>query len=323
MTDKERHEQHGNRELEAWLDRRVKRWSKPEESDYDFSSWIKSKELLEAGCIYEYARESWQTRCWLALMNESYDRERAKLVNPAWAKAAPDTFPTTLRWLTGFANELADNMSFDDLLRTKRRKVMRSLAKHPIHPPKPKAIGLAHPKLGDAGPPPWPWQPWSVFTPSGTIDLDRPLPKVFNRPSCDTHGSEKLAVLIQWRNFTDSEICKEMKRFAALHRPESEPEPKRKGKKPKDTIRSYMKALSVLRIRKLHERNPWKRLELVAEVCGYKDCKREWAAYKERCRRGHAKEPMSQGAKSEMGNACKRALSFFQGLFPAEAPSNF
>jgi hypothetical protein len=323
VTDKQP-TRHWSKEIESFCAARVKTWGKPEKGDYNFAPWLKdaSSELLEAGCIYEYAREAWKLRCWLALMNESDDGERAKLVNDAWAKAAPATFPRPLRWLVDFANELADNTNFGDVLCVKRRKVMRSLARHPIHLSL-KGIDLAYPRLGDAGPPPWPWQPWSVWTPWGAIDPNRPLPKVFNRPSPNNDGSEKLAVLIQWREFTDSEIGAEMKRLAALHRPESEPEPKRKGQKPKDRIRSYMKALSVLRIRKLHERNPWKRLELVAEVCGYRDCKREWAAYKERCKRGHAKEPMSQGAKSEMGNACKRALSFFQRLFPAEAPSNF
>jgi hypothetical protein len=44
--------------------------------DYDFR-WIKgaSKGLLEAGCIYEYARESRKLRCLLVLMDPKRKRE--------------------------------------------------------------------------------------------------------------------------------------------------------------------------------------------------------------------------------------------------------
>src|SRR6266851_1812955 len=62
--------------LERWAAQRVKPWSKPQRDDYDFRSWTKgaSKELLEAGCIYEYARESRRLRCLVALMNPARRR---------------------------------------------------------------------------------------------------------------------------------------------------------------------------------------------------------------------------------------------------------
>jgi len=304
VTDKEPSKRRQN-ELETWLAGRVKAWGKPEKHDHE-CLWTKgaNKELLEAGCIYEYTRESRNLRKLLFSMNESdHDGMKAKLVNPAWPEAARRGLQANMRWLIGFADELANNTSFEDLLRTKKGEVKQSLAKYPIHLPKLKGIDLAYPKSGDAGPPPWPWQPWS-WSPLGTtfVPSDRPPSKVFNRPSSNTDGSEKIAVVIRWRDFTDSEIAAEMKRFADIHRPGSEPESKRKGQKPKDTIRSNIKALSVLRLRKLHERN--------------------WAAYKERRNRGRAREPMCQGAKSEMSNNCKRALSFFQLLSPGETPSN-
>jgi hypothetical protein len=181
----------------------VKAWGKRAKHDYEFR-WTKgaNKELVEAGCIYEYVRESWQWRCWLVMMNESdYDGMKARLVNPEWPEAARRGVPDEMQWLIRFADELADNTSFEDLLRTKRGEVKQSLAKHPIHLPKLKAIDLAHPKHGDAGPPPWPWQPWPVCSPSKGIVLpsDCPPSKTFNRPSCNTDGSEKIAFVIRWR----------------------------------------------------------------------------------------------------------------------------
>ena len=44
-------------------------WGKPGKDDYDFRSWMKgtSEEHLNAGCLYEYASESQDFRCWLVL----------------------------------------------------------------------------------------------------------------------------------------------------------------------------------------------------------------------------------------------------------------
>ena len=70
-----------------------------------------------------------------------------------------------------------------------------------------------------------------------------------------------------------------------------------------------------MRIRK-RERDPWKRLKLVAEVCKYKVCKAEWREHKARLDRFLPKEPMSDNARSEMSRARARALSLFQYWFP-------
>src|SRR5207249_7407852 len=53
------------KELERRAAERLRPWGKPQSDDYDFRSWTKkdaSKELLEAGCFYEYARESRKLR---------------------------------------------------------------------------------------------------------------------------------------------------------------------------------------------------------------------------------------------------------------------
>ena len=98
-------------------------------------------------------------------------------------------------------------------------------------------------------------------------------------------------------------------------------EPRRQGQRPKITIQSYLDALSVMRIRK-HERNQWKRLKLVAEVCGYKGCVEEAAAYKERRKQWLRSEPISKVAKVEMSRARSKARAFFQSFFPREEPLN-
>jgi hypothetical protein len=146
---------------------------------------------------------------------------------------------------------------------------------------------------------------------------------VFPDRSIDDDGSEKIAITVRWRDFTNSEIAKTMKAFANDHRPTSEPEPKRKGQKPEETIRADLKALSVMRIWKLHAGKPWKRLKVVANVCRYKSCVREATEYKRRRKAWHRTQPMSQAAKTEMSEARSRALRFFQRLFPGEKPSNY
>ena len=56
--------------LWRWAAERVPPWGKVQKDDYDFRSWMKKgarEELLSAGCLYEYARESLIFRCLLVL----------------------------------------------------------------------------------------------------------------------------------------------------------------------------------------------------------------------------------------------------------------
>ena len=65
--------------LWRWAAERVSPWGKVQKDDYDFSSWMKKdarEELLSAGCLYEYARESHKFRCWLVL-NKRTREERS------------------------------------------------------------------------------------------------------------------------------------------------------------------------------------------------------------------------------------------------------
>lgn len=83
-----------------------------------------------------------------------------------------------------------------------------------------------------------------------------------------------------------------------------------------------LKQLAAMRIWK-REPHQWKRLKLVAKICGYKGCKREAAAYKKRCEEGRADGPMSEAAKVEMSRARREARTFFQSFFPGEEPLSY
>jgi len=320
------------RELERSAAECVRRWGKPQKDDYDFA-WTKgaSIEVLEAGRVYEYARESSKLRGLLVLMDPKRKREPFE-IETRTRTGKELCFPCSfqglreedadrrigwriLRWLSRYADELADNISFAELLRTRQKEIKRSIPKRRLYLPS-KAIELAIPFSLDFGPPPWPWRPWRNAWSLG---------EVVNFPdrSIDDDGSEKIAIKVRWRDFTNPEIAKTMKAFAKDHRPTSEPEPKRKGQKPEETIRADLKALSVMRIWKLHASKPWKRLNVVANVCRYKSCVREATEYKRRRKAWYEMQPMSQAAKTEMSAARSRALRFVQRLFPGEKPSNY
>jgi hypothetical protein len=330
----------GQKELERRAAERVNHWSKLEKHDYDFRSWTKHKELLKAGCIYEYARESRKLRGLLALMNPKRKREAFEIKTlPTIGKSynlpcsfeglreedARRTLGGALRWLEGFADELAKNMSFAKLLSTKGKEVKRSLSKRPLRFPKVGAVQLAIPFPGDYEPP-WPWQPWSLnlfdpdFNPSS-----RCLPwRLPGRPGPKNDGSEKIAIEIQWRDFKNSQIAKEIKTFVERHRPRSEPEPP-KGQKPEDTIRANLKALSVMRIWKRFPkaRDLGNRICEVAKYTDYESVLKEAAEHKKRSWQGHADVAKSKAAQVQMHNARERAVRFFHALLPDEMPANY
>jgi hypothetical protein len=86
--------------------------------------------------------------------------------------------------------------------------------------------------------------------------------------------------------------------------------------------RARLNQLAVMRIWK-READQWKRLALVAKVSGYKACKREAAAYRQRCKEGRGDEPMCKEARAEIDRARREARAFFKTLFPWEEPMNY
>jgi hypothetical protein len=291
----------------------VKQWNGLRKDDYDFRSWTKgaSRERLEAGCVYEYTRENTELRAsllGLIVLRPIYIEAN---LPRSFRKEIERLMLGSLPWLADFAEELADNKSFAELFRTNRAKLERSFVERPLHFPL-KAVQLFLPRSG-AEEMPWPWRP------RGGSAVGQ-MPKRHVRKD----GSEDIAIQIRWGDFTNDEIGKAMKEFARAYRPRDETakEPRRQGKRPKITIQSYLNALSVMRIWK-HEHNQRKRLNLVAEVCGYNGCEKEAAAYKDRCKDGHADQPMNKAAKVEMTKARKRALSLFRHWFPRDNPANY
>jgi hypothetical protein len=282
------------KEVWEFAAKRVPTWGKPEKNDYDFRSWMKgaSAELLRAGCFYECGRESRKYRCWLKIQHAPRDEcfwTSPPLIAFDGARSAgPDALSQSgwETWLDEFADELIANKSFAEVWQKSSAKLRKSLI-----------------ALDD-----YSWYPKAVELPGRYINFP---------------GSQKIELQIFWRNYNNKDIGERMKKFAALNRPPNEPGPDRRGQhKGESKVRSDLKDLSVLRIWK-GEPDPWKRLKLVADVCGYKSCVAEWKQYKDRCRKGLGDEPMGKSAKSEMSRSRKRALSFFQHFFPYGKASNF
>jgi hypothetical protein len=308
---------------------RVTPWGKPEKDDYDFRSWMKgaSKELLEAGCIYEYVRESRKLRGLLVLMNPERKREplETTLSSSGRVRHLPCSFEGlreedarralggALRWLQGYAEELVENMSFAKLLRTKGDEVKRSLGERTLRFPKSRAVQLAGPFIGDYGPPPWPWQPWSpkLFT-GETGPQGFPLISLPDRHIRDD-GLEKIAIEVRWGD-SNRKIGKEMERVARLQRPKAWKKPKRE--RTRREILAKVKALSVMRIWKRfpHRDDRWQRIEEVGKCTGYKSCvdafRTEGAG-------------TSDAANAKMSRARDAALSFFRSLGTGEMPANW
>ena len=307
----------------------VEPWGTPQRDDYDFKDWTRgvSVELLQAGCIYEYARESTKLRCLLVATRAAQrcSRHEYAKFDHLRARAITGLGNDAFDWLSRFADQLADNTSFRELLSTRRVDVKRSLVEcRRLWPAGAITLAIRLGELSKIAPWPWDWRP------SPGTSLEYPFPIGENMELLPERrildgGKESVAIQIHWRDFTNKEIGHEMERFARNHRPKREDcrEPSSSGRGPKPTFLKYLKALAVMRIWK-RERSQWRRMELIAKTCGYRGCQRESAAYKKRCKEGRAREPMDGTAKSEMSQARGQALKVFKGLFPCldEQPAN-
>jgi hypothetical protein len=117
----------------AWAAARLTTWGKMQKDDYDFRSWMKgaTEDLLNAGCLYEYARESHKFRCVLALDRRKRGQfggiltefERSSTGYVHLSRSGWET------WLHDFADELVANKSFAEVLRADETNVHKSLKK--------------------------------------------------------------------------------------------------------------------------------------------------------------------------------------------------
>ena len=122
-------------------DKRVVPWTRLSPNDYNFRRWAApgSKELLRAGCVYEYARESRKLRCLLVLINLAFQKasqaEKTHSRPPFEGLGFLSLSFKGLRyrdallglwgwfgWLRKFTDQLADNKSFADLYKKTKRK---------------------------------------------------------------------------------------------------------------------------------------------------------------------------------------------------------
>ena len=168
-----------------WAAPRLTPWRNIEKNDYDFRSWTEgaSEELLKAGCLYEYARESHEFRCILALDRRERGQfpgipikfERGSAGNVHLLSSGGET------WLHDFADEPVANKSFAEVFRTNRSKVEKSLNKLASYNLYPKA----------------------VESPGRYINVP---------------GMEE--VVIDWRHYTNKEIAAEIARKRPKSEPE-------------------------------------------------------------------------------------------------------
>jgi hypothetical protein len=206
-------------------------WGELQEADCKFGSWAKKENprQLNAGCLYEYARESRIFRC--LLVKESTPRE--KLWWPPFAlefKGDSSGFHHLSmsgwrRWLCGFADELIANKSFADLLSATPDKVKESLDVLRSYSLFPKPVELAERPVRSFF--------WSKQSGSGIYP-----------------GLEELRIRVCWRHYRNDQIGEEMKRLAKDRRPREEPEPPtKKGRGKATSVIAFLDWLSAMRLR--------------------------------------------------------------------------
>jgi hypothetical protein len=260
------------RRLETWAANRVKEWHELQENDYNFRSWAKdaSKNRLQAGAVYEHARESRKLRCLLALMNPKRPRETWEIVRPGSIDGrAPepgeiDSYPAEANWLPSsfedlnerdaeralgdflyclcdLADYLADNISFGELFLTKHDelekafggldKLLRVKREFRYFLPVVDAVEVATQSEAQQA------TVWETVS-----DAEK---RIITGKAC----SEVIAIQIHWR-FTDSEIMAALKRFIPALRSRDDAYKARQRKKGSrlDSIRRALDCLSAMRL---------------------------------------------------------------------------
>lgn len=203
---------------------------KLQQNDYDFGAWAKGNDeaLLNAGCLYEYTRESRIFRCRLVIENTP----REKRWWPPFAlefKGNSAGFHYLSmsgweRWLRRFPDELIANTSFAELLSANPGKVKESLDALPSYSLFPKPVELA----------------------------DRPLRSFFWSKQSGRGiypGLQELRIRVSWRHRND-QIGKELKILAKEIRPDEEPEPPpKRGRGKATSVIAFLDWLSAMRLR--------------------------------------------------------------------------
>jgi hypothetical protein len=206
-------------------------WGELQKADYDFRSWAKKENpgLLNAGCLYEYARESQRFRCLLVIQNTPREKRwwppfalEFKGRSAGWDYLSMSGWEM---WLRSFADELIAKTNFADLLSANPDKVTKSLDALPGYALFPKPVELA----------------------------DRPPRSFFSSKRSGSGiypGLQEIRIRVCWHDYTDAEIGKEMKKLAEEIRPAEEPEPPpKRGRGKATSVIAFLDWLSAMRLR--------------------------------------------------------------------------
>jgi hypothetical protein len=157
-----------HQELEVEAAERVVPWTEIRPNDYHFQ-WARNenKELLRAGCVYEYARESRKLRCLLVLINAAF--QKAEQATKTQSRPPFDGLKFLLfsfeglrykdallelggwfGWLRKFTDQLADNKSFAELCKENRQQLDESLSTLLRYFYAPRAVELEFPGVPKA-----------------------------------------------------------------------------------------------------------------------------------------------------------------------------
>jgi hypothetical protein len=237
--------------LELQAAKGVVPWTQLNPKDYNFRSWAArgSKELLRAGCVYEYVRESRKLRCLLVLINSAFQKAKQAektgsrpplqgLQFLSWSferlrwKDALLQLGGWFGWLRKFTDQLANNKSFAELCQENRDQLNASLSTLPRYFLSPKAVELALPGFNDSLVEP------RLLSPAQALDARHR----------NIENDVIITIRIRLRDFTNKEIGRAMEEFACMLRPSTEKEPTRKGTGRKDSPRSWLDALSAMRL---------------------------------------------------------------------------
>jgi hypothetical protein len=197
----------------AFAEQDVIPWHGLCQDDYEFGEWARD-DLRDAGCLYEYSRESHRFRCDLALDKRPAASHRSLPLRKFEGNSGYYIYLLQsgwVRWLQSFADELIANMSFAELLRTNRSKVQKSLDELPNY---------------------------SLL--SNAVELPG---RYTNYPQ-----SQVVEIQIFFGRFTNAEIGEEMKSLAAKLRPDDWKEPDRKGRGKATSVVALLDGLSAMRL---------------------------------------------------------------------------
>ncbi len=281
MNKKDRASAKQKQRSEFQAAKRVVPWTRLKPNDYDFRGWALqgSKELLRAGCVYEYARESRKLRCLLVLIKSAFQKakqaEKTQSRPPFQGLQFLSLSFEGLRykdallrlggwfgWLRKFTDQLADNKSFAELCKENREQLDESLSTLLRYFHAPRAVELAVPGLNESLVEPrllWPWQ----------------APDARHR---NIENDVVIPIRIRLRDFTNKEIGKAMEEWASMLRPSTEKEPTRKGTSKRDSPRSWLDALSAMRLGshypktlpsdsiRRHRRKRWSRTDTAVSI---------------------------------------------------------